>query len=515
MNRKVSYIILFILCFSFLFAAEVSKKKEIAVLPVFSSYELPTGAAMYFDDVMIGTLSKMGRFEVIGYQYRLDYNSAEKFIQKIQELKKQALMKNPQYMDVDLGVVVIPANEMERLVNSFFIFVPSITGFHTRQYQVEVKAKDARGKIRVKFVTEYEAIVNVSIKIITAEGKLMDTYNSSQKSTSQNNMMEAYQSAINSAISGLSFFLRNVEEFKIKSQIVDIKGGDVYIELGGNIGIRPGYEFIIQREEKVMDKFTDKVTVGLLRTKEIRNEYSIASVISGNPIVGDQVVEAPLTGGRFNLWLGAMPMNVPSDTLVIKYAGLFESKEKFSKSSYAFALGIDLESEIGYAFLLDLALGLYINNPFAFNFDVGLGYEFYLGMFSFTAGLDFSIVGIYKYLGRLDNNSYYGISIEGTKFYEDIDVSLEGGTFGLKPKLTFNYQPTQRFKVRAFGGFALYFLPVYWLRFEEVTSDEDKSSTTVDVSDPDVGFYVDESKVADFPINFSGFFGGIEFIFRF
>lgn len=500
------------------FGAVVSERQEVAVFPVFSSYELPSGAAMYFDNQLIGILSSMKRFEVIGYQYRLDYNSAERFIQKIQELKKQALSQNPRYIDEDLGVAVIPASEMQRIVNSFFVFIPSITGFHTREYQVEVKYND-RGKLRVKFVTEYEAVVSVSIKIITAEGKLLSTYNSSQKATSQSNPMEAYQTAINNAISGVSFHLRNVEDFKIKTQILKVEGGDVYIELGQNRGIYPGHEYFIQKETKFMDKFTTKANTGLIRVRQVEQEYSIATIIQGYPVPGDQLVEAPMGGGRLNIWAGMMPMKIDANKLEIQYTSpsmSFISTESFNRSSYAFAIGIALELELGYAFLFDTKIGFYINNPFAVNFDAGFGYELYFGQLSTVVGIDFSAVGISKYLGVYQVDWWNNVTVKNTSFSDDINVYLNGGTLGIKPNVSVNFQPSQRFKIRAFGGYALYFAPYYQLYFEQKgTSGDDKVSETVDINDSNVYFLVDGKSQKTIPIDFSGLYGGIEVIFRF
>ncbi len=426
-------------------------------------------------------------------------------------------MKDQKYMDEDLGVVVIPAQEMEKLVNSFFIFIPTITGFHTREYQIEVKTKE-KGRIKVRFVTEYESVVNISVKIVTSEGKLLETYNSSQRATSQRNPMEAYQSAVDGAIGGLGFYLRTLEEFKIKSGVLKVEGNQVYFELGENRGIRPGHEYIIQKEEKFMGKFTEKVSAGYVRVKETKTEYSIATIISGNPQVGDQLVEAPMTGGRLNIWAGILPMKVGSDNLEILFTSpdiSFVSKEKFSKSLYAFSMGLSFEAEIGYALLGDLKFGAYFSNPFAYNVDLGLGYELYFGQLSATIGCDISFVGLYKYLGAYENDRLDGISIKGTTFYEDIDLALTGGTVGLKPNLTLNFQPSQRFKIRAFGGYAFYFAPFYQLEFTERSSDEDREKRTVDITDSSVSFRINGEEVRTFPIDFSGIFGGIELIFRF
>ena len=503
MLKKILAAVLFLFTAVNLFmGAEVSERKDIAVFPVYSSYNIPDAAYRYFDDRLVAVLNGMKRFQVIGYQYRLDNNSAEEFIQKIRDLKKESAMQNPKYIDEDLGVAVIPASDMQKLVNSVFIFIPSITGYSETQYDVEVQEKK-NGKIVIRLVREYKTYVNISVKIITSDGNLMDTYNASKETTSRVSSVDAYNRGVNDAISGLNFHLRNVEQFKLKSQVLKVEGNQIYLETGRNLGIEAGYEFAIQKETRVLDRFTEKTTVGLVRVNNIGDQYSTATVIFGYPQPGDQLVETPMAGARFNIYGGAFPMiigeNVKLTERILGTNYIYQIKP----SGYVADLGVRFEGELGYGGLMDLNIGILINDPFGYYIDLGGGYELYLGSVSFTLGADLSMIGIYKHLREFQLPFDFTINDSSKIFneYQNVDVSLLGFSFGIKPKLAFNWQVSQHFKIRVTGGYALYLLPIYNLNYSQ-GSGEEKVSDSIDVK-------------ADLPINFNGFYGGAEVVFRF
>jgi len=509
----ISLLLAFSVTIGVIYSQEVSQRKDIAVMQVYSSYNIPDAAYMYFDDALISILSRMKRFQVIGYHYRLDNNSAETFIKKVQEAKKQAALQNPQYFDADLGVAVIPASEMEKLANSFFVFIPSITGYSTKEYKIKIEQKKGN-RIVVDFVTEYQADVSVSIKTITADGNLMDTYMRSESKKSRTSAIDAYQQAALAALSGIEFHLRNVEEFKIKSKVLQVKDDLVYLELGRNLGIKPGYEFFVRKETQIAGQFSDTIDTALVRVNYVGDKWSSATTIYGYPQANDQLIEAPIMGARFNIFLGMVPMVINGSDLTLLYSSpgiSFISTEKFKQSSYVFSAGINMEYELGYAALIDLSIGAIFNDPFAMNLDIGGGYEMYFGRMSVTLGADLSAVGLIRYLGTYKNSSE--IEINGTTFDDDIRVDLMGATIGLKPKVTFNYQISQHFKIRLTGGYAFYFLPFYYLKFSS-TSDSD-TSTTVDTTDSRIKMILNGEESTSLPISFSGPFGGLEFILRF
>ncbi len=514
MKKALVLIILSILPALLFSEPEVSQKKEVAVLPSYSSYNIPDSAYTYFDDTLIAVLNNMKRFQVIGYQYRLDNNTAEKFIEKVREAKKQAALQNPQYTDADLGVAVIPASEMQKIANSFFVFIPSISGYNVTEQKISVE-ENKNGKLVINFETEYKAEVTISIKIISAEGNLLDNYYRRNEAKSRSSSIDAYNQAVSGALSGFEFYLRNMEEFKIKSGILKVEGGTAYLQLGKNIGVKPGYEFFIQKETTVLDRFKENVNTGLLRVNAIGEQWSSAATIFGEPQVGDQLVEAPMLGGRIAIFAGAAPMHVPDATIIVNYSydnSIFSKTNNYQRSAYAFNAGLHGEYELGYAGLFDINAGILFDNPFAFNIDLGGSYEFYLGRFSITAGAYLSFLALIEPLGTLENNEDT-LTINGTDFNDNIDISMNGINFGIKPNISINYQFDQNFKIRLTAGYAYYFISSYYLNL--TSSSDSKTSTTVNLSDSSVNISMNGSRIDSLPFNFDGFFGGLEFVFRF
>jgi len=487
------------------FTAEVSQRKEIAVMPVYSSYNLPSSAYMYFDDRMIATIASMKRFQVIGYQYRLDGTTAERFIARIRELKKRAVLENPQYKDEDLGIAVIPASEMARLVNSVFVFVPSINGYDAKSYNVEVKKEKKGGGYEIKIEREFYASVNVSIKIIDTEGNLLSTYEASGESRSRRSADAAYQEAVNSAVGGLAYYLRNVDAFKIKTGVLRVDGDYAYLELGNNMGIRPGYEFALEEEVQIMDRFKEKRRTGLIRVSYVSDEYSYGHVIFGSPKPGDQLVEAPKTGGRFGLGVVAMPLGVPSQ-VVLTYPGVSELSNRTlslgSVEGFAPTVFMSADLELGYSWLWESSVGFGIASPFVIDVNAGLAYEWYMRRMSVVLGGKF-VLSLASYgLGNVGQGSG-SLVIDGKELTTPVSASLNWLDLALQPEVSWNLQFTQTVKMRVFGGYHWSFYQSTTLSFEESGSENAKSASVTPAF-----------RDWDGKIQTSGVVAGIEFLFR-
>jgi hypothetical protein len=364
-------------------------------------------------------------------------------------------------------------------------------------------------------VTEYKANITVSIKIISAEGDLVDTFNTSTEAKSQAAEDDAYNKAVNQALMGLEIHLRNIDRFKIKTTVLKTEVGLVYLQLGNDIGVSPGYEFMIRKETNILDRFKENVNTGLIRVNNIGEQWSSAVIISGSPEAGDQLVEAPLIGGRVSLFAGLVPMSVQGSGFSIQFDNpdvSFKNSGFFSDSSYVFNIGLHGEYEAGYAGLLDFKVGAMISNPFAFNADLGGGYEVYIGRVSLVFGGDLSFIGLFKSLGSIDNPDG-DITIGNTNFDDNIDVNLSGISIGVKPRISLDYQVSQNFKIRLTAGYAYYFFNNYYLTF---TSSSDSSvSSTVGLNSGDVTMRLNGNLINSLPINFNGPFGEIDFIARF
>ncbi|OHD59941.1 MAG: hypothetical protein A2014_07945 [Spirochaetes bacterium GWF1_49_6] len=500
---------------------EVSKKSEIAVFGVYSSYNMPSAAVAYFDDQMIGVFNDLKRFKVIGFQYRMDEASADKFIKKIKELKKEQILNDKNLIDEDFGVVVIPAVDLEAMTKSFFIAIPIVSGWSVTKVQIEKKSKDLKGNTTSKWVWVYKANVNVSIRLIDADGTLVDKYSKDQSYESETGEQDAYQHAIKDAVWGLTFFLRNMDQFKIKTKVLEVPApGTLYMELGKDMGVLPGYEFIIEKSSALgATGKTIKMESGLVRVESIGADYSIGKVIFGSPIINDQLVEAPMMGGRLTIGGGIGAMNVAAANIQMVFEDysptpdIFTTNINLVEQSIVPHIGIAWESEIGYALLGHAELGLYIGTPLALNLDLGVGYEIYLGPLSIVPSIDLSIIGNYTSLGTYDASTSLYLTMNDQDYSNPVNVDLIGATLGAKPKLSINIQFSQGFKLRLFGGYALYFLPFYQVKFTD-TLDENKTST-IDITDSHLSFLVNGVKKTGLPIDYNGVFAGAEFVFRF
>jgi hypothetical protein len=105
----------------------------------------------------------------------------------------------------------------------------------------------------------------------------------------------------------LTFRIRKVEEFQIKSGIVQVMGRDVIFELGKNMGILIGDEYSILGYRTVAG-FQAIDERGLFIVNEVQDQFSVAQVIytDGRPQVGDQLREIPRIGIETMLYGGAM-----------------------------------------------------------------------------------------------------------------------------------------------------------------------------------------------------------------
>lgn len=451
-------------------APEVSKRKDVSVFAVYSSVNMPEAATMYFDNKLNAKVKGLGRFNVIGFQYRMDSGSVAKFIEKVKKLKREKIENDESLIDEDFGVVVIPAEQMFKMVNSFFVFLPSISGWRT--WNREIKAKrNSDGVIIVKAHTEYLASATLSIKIITADGNLMDVYNSTVEKKSKKSSTAAYQKAVDGALAGLILWLRNTDEFKLKTRVLKREGGKVALELGKDLGLKAGYEFKIQSTESLGGDSKFKMTSekGLVRVMKVGDNFSWGRIILGNPQPNMQLIEAPMANVRVALVAGVMPMASDITSLIMKTkTGASVWSNTFTPLPVAIDVGLDFGIELGYAAIAKLTVGALINSPLAFYVDLGVGYELYLGPFSILPELSISGALVSFDMGTAYYYSGYSYT-KGT-------VDIMGIHYGIKPKISFNIQFSQNFKLGAYALYGLYLDGIYSIEWKSDSDSEDTQS---------------------------------------
>ena len=269
-------------------AQKVSDKKEIAVFNLsYYDWNIPNAALGAIDEQIRAVFINMGRFNVVGLTQRLGVKDVNAFIEKIKDFKS----RNVQIPEkVLMGQEAFTEADWNRLVGAFLVVIPSVSYFNLE------RLRDG----------SYKASIQTSFTILNVE-KLQTTAQFYVETSGQD---KTQNGAIKAAIDGiplmLQFQLRKVEEFQIKSGIVQIMGSDVIFELGKNMGIMVGDEFSIVGYRQVAG-FQAVDEVGLIIVKEVQDQFSVGKVIysSRRPQVGDQIQEIPRIGFEGMLYGGA------------------------------------------------------------------------------------------------------------------------------------------------------------------------------------------------------------------
>ena len=378
----LSFIIFFTVSNSF-GEAVVSKKKEIAIFPVYPSIYVTNIPGAAYSHINY-KLSDMKRFKTTIYSYEWSSRSVEHFFEYIRAIKIKAALNNVEYIDAELGVVVIPGDKIESLVNSTFIFVPNIESFDTSEYQVEVIEEKKDKTIVTNKVTEYKANVDINIRIMRADGSMLDRFRCNNEFKSRLSLDDAWRTAINNGLLLLEYMVRSSDEFRLRTKVLERYGIDLKMELGSDMGIEQGYEFALIKSNSNMEHLTDVEKAGFIRVRETYYDYSKAVTVMGDPMKGDQLLETPMLGFRIGLYslLQSMSITDSYDQFVLSSyqngisKGITNSLS-LTPAYIAPVIGLSFEYEFGFALLLRARNGILITNPLTWFVDIGFGYEFY------------------------------------------------------------------------------------------------------------------------------------------
>jgi hypothetical protein len=279
-------LIIFMLTASFVFSQEISEKKEIAIFHLsYYKWSIPDEILGGIDEEIKSVFVNLGRFNINSMSYQLDSEDVNSFIDKIKEIKEENV-ELPE--EVKLGHEFFTAADLNRLVGSFIVVVPSVSYFNTERQEKELES----GEMEITFETE----LKTSFSFINVEESTVFAQFFVETSGSDENAQASAQNAIDSIPTTLEFEITKVPEFQLKTGVVEVDNGKVIIQFGRNMGIKPGYEFVMT-ESRILDSglSLDEET-GLLIVKEVAEEVSIATIFYGKPQLGDQLKEVPRLG---------------------------------------------------------------------------------------------------------------------------------------------------------------------------------------------------------------------------
>jgi len=280
MKKKLS--IALILCIVFggaLFSQQVSEKKDIAVFGLsYYDWNIPQAAIGMVDSQISDVFINLGRFNILGMTYKLSAGDINAFIEEIKKVKEQN-MEVPEA--VKLGQETFTEADFNKIVGSFLVVIPVMTFYNVGMEEGDYKV-DIETSFTIINVNELKAISSFKVQSVGYD-KDHDI---------------AVKNAVDDIANQLTFELRSVPEFTLKSGIIEIQGSKVVMELGTNMGIMVGDEYSIVTTKILSSGHEMKGEGGLILIKEVSDEVSIGYVLFSDksPVIGDQLQEIPRRG---------------------------------------------------------------------------------------------------------------------------------------------------------------------------------------------------------------------------
>jgi hypothetical protein len=357
-KRTLIILILVFVCFSLSFGQEISEKKEIAIFSLsYSDWSIPDGALGLVDQSMQSVFINLKRFDIIGMTYRLNSSDISGFIQEIQKVK-ESNMEVPEA--VRLGEQTFTEADFNRLVGSFIIVIPVMSYY-------EVIADDNGG---------YSAEIQTSFTFINvSEGKAFASFQV-DTTGSDDTIKGAVKSAVDALPVQLSYEVRKIPEFQLKSGVLDVNGKEVLIELGANLGVKLGDEFNLTNSVVLDSGHIIEKNVGLLVVKEVNQEVSTAQVFyaSKKPAVGDQLKEIPRMGFESAVYINYISQIDPIITIGLR--------QIVARGFYKIRPYVGIEIPLGAA-----DIGFF----FPVNVYTGAELNWYLGRLHVTPAIDVAL----------------------------------------------------------------------------------------------------------------------------
>lgn len=391
--KRYIFAIAYMLLATLLSAQAVSTKKDIAVFRLSHSGYVPTEVAARIDQRIIGVVTSFKRFNVIGMQYRLDSSNVASFIDKIKKMKEYQ-SEIPE--TVLSGEEAFTRADWERLTGAFLVFAPRITDYDERLIIEEIEVE---GK---KIIKKYWKVrIEGAVSIFDVSGSMGERIIPLSVGEISKRHSDAVDSAIASLESSVYTAIKFEPEFALASGVltVDRENNTVTIELGKDIGINEGDEYVLQKSISVAGKQSVKET-GLLIISEVHDTFSIAKVIYANqPIVEGDAVKELLNSDI--LLKGYAGITVPVTGVIPGGTTEYLRVQPTFGIQVAYKAGFHLSISLGYEYAIQQPIGksaVLRANPIRFT-PFGTGYmsigtyNFYTSRFKIMPELQFCFSG--------------------------------------------------------------------------------------------------------------------------
>jgi hypothetical protein len=261
-------------------AQVVSERKEIAVFKLsYYRYDIPNAVLGGIDEEIRSVFINLGRFDVVGLTQRLEEGDLNEFIDKI-KMYKEEQVEIPE--EVQMGKEFFTKADFDQLTGSFIVVVPAVANY--------VVARLDSGDHQVNIKTSF-TFINVEEGRTFAQA-FVDTEGKDE------NRDLAIKEALDAIPMQLTFEIRKIPEFQLKTGVIEVRGTEIIIELGRDLGLKAGDEYVIVTSEILQSGRALSHEQGLVVIKEVSDEVSVAKIIYSRPRpqIGDQLEEVPRRG---------------------------------------------------------------------------------------------------------------------------------------------------------------------------------------------------------------------------
>jgi hypothetical protein len=355
-------------------AQQVSQRKDIAVFRLsYYQWDIPDSVLGGIDEELKGVFVNIGRFNVLGMTQRLEPGDLNEFIDRIRQYK-QDRAEIPE--EVQMGREFFTEADFERLVGSFVVVVPSVAS-----YVLEVKPS---GEFHVSVKTSF-SFINVEQGTTFAQA-FVETEGTAKSPEG------AARSALDGIAMQLTYEVRKIPEFQLRTGVLEVRGRQVILELGRDMGIKVGDEYVLESSRVLASGRTLTTENGLLVIKEVSDEVSVGQVLYARPRPreGDQLREVPLLGVETTPYL-QLAAGLLYDRPFTAMAGI---RGSVSRGFYGFRPMFALEVPFITNIIAAIPLNLYLGGE----------YRLYLGRLSVAPMAALGIGG--AYLWYLEGSAY-------------------------------------------------------------------------------------------------------------
>lgn len=259
---------------------QISEKKEIAIFSLgFYGWNIPSDTLGTIDIDIQRVFLDLGRFTIFGMEKRFSTSDVDQFITILKKMKESTFVLPEKYQ---FGEAFLTEADFNKLVGAFIIAVPVVTSYNSQF----VDNKEWRTDIKT----------NVTF-IDVSDGTMIGIANVQTQGTSRETQYKSIQEAISGIPMQLQFEIRKVSQFQNVTRVLASGFGGVDIQLGQNMGIKPGDEYAVIESDE-LEGFLDEREVGLILIKEVGSTRSKGTVLySSVPVVKDvQLREIPRLG---------------------------------------------------------------------------------------------------------------------------------------------------------------------------------------------------------------------------